>query len=85
MGNLICMPSFSLRANTSAKISDSSIWSPQLDQHISIQTFRELSRVPTSSPTSRRTVIASSGESSRSTDVVLEAAAIRLMTQPPRR
>nr|UZH24584.1 C4 protein [Chayote yellow mosaic virus]UZH24590.1 C4 protein [Chayote yellow mosaic virus]UZH24596.1 C4 protein [Chayote yellow mosaic virus] len=84
MGNLICMPSFSSRESTSAKISDSSIWSPPLDQHISIRTFRELNRVPTSSPTSTRTVIASSGENSRSTDVVLEAAARRLMTQPQR-
>nr|ALO02563.1 C4 [Chayote yellow mosaic virus]ALO02569.1 C4 [Chayote yellow mosaic virus]ALO02575.1 C4 [Chayote yellow mosaic virus]ALO02581.1 C4 [Chayote yellow mosaic virus]ALO02599.1 C4 [Chayote yellow mosaic virus] len=84
MGNLICMPSFSSRANTSAKISDSSIWSPQIEQHISIRTFRELNRAPTSSPTSTRTVIASNGASSRSTDVVLEAAARKLMTQPQR-
>nr|UAY98631.1 replication initiator protein [Jatropha leaf curl virus] len=62
MGNLICTCSSSLKANTSAKISDSSTWYPQRGQHISIRTFRELNPAPTSSPTSIRTEIHSTGD-----------------------
>ncbi|AED89166.1 AC4 protein [Jatropha curcas mosaic virus-[Jalgaon]] len=66
MGYLICTCSSSLKANTNARISDSSTWYPQPGQHISIRTFRELNPAPTSSPTSTRTVIHWNGEHSRS-------------------
>nr|ALB26364.1 AC4 protein [Hollyhock yellow vein mosaic virus] len=72
MGNLICTCSSSSRGNTSAKISDSSTWSPQAGQYISIQTFRELNPAPTSSPTSTRTETPSNGESFRSMDDLQE-------------
>ncbi|CAR65233.1 C4 protein [Okra yellow crinkle virus] len=79
MGSLISTCSSSSKASTSAQISDSSTWSPQLGQHISIRTFRELSLARTSSPTSTRTATPSNGENSRSTDEVLGEAA-RLLT-----
>ncbi|AAR89440.1 C4 protein [Tomato yellow leaf curl Mali virus] len=66
MGNLICMPLFSSKENTSAQITDSSTWYPQVDQHISIQTFRELNHHLMSSPTSTRMETPSIGESFRS-------------------
>nr|CCD21824.1 AC4 protein [Mesta yellow vein mosaic virus] len=68
MGNLIFTCSSSSKGNTSAKIIDSSTWSPQPDQHISIQTYRELNPAPTSSPTSTRTETFSSGGNFRSTE-----------------
>nr|ABI83654.1 C4 protein [Okra yellow crinkle virus] len=79
MGNHISMCLSSSRANTTAQISDSSTWSPQVGQHISIRTFRELSLARTSSPTSTRTATPWNGESSRSTEEVLGEAA-RLLT-----
>ncbi|ACA61111.1 C4 protein [Ageratum yellow vein virus] len=66
MGALISTCSSSSRENTSARISDSSTWYPQPDQHISIRTFRELNPAPTSSPISTRTETLSNGENSRS-------------------
>ncbi|ADO40981.1 AC4 protein [Bhendi yellow vein mosaic virus [India:Pandarahalli:OY173:2006]] len=72
MGNLICTCSSSSRANTSARISDSSTWSPQAGQHISIRTFRELNQAQMSSPTSTRTETPSNGESFRSMDDLQE-------------
>ncbi|ALB26328.1 AC4 protein [Eclipta yellow vein virus] len=68
MGNLICTCSSNSKANSGAKIADSSTWYPQLGQHISIRTFRELNPAPTSSPTSRRTETFSNGDNFRSTD-----------------
>nr|QIH55878.1 C4 protein [Malvastrum yellow vein Baoshan virus] len=68
MGNLIFTCSSSSRGNTSARISDSSTWSPQPGQYISIRTFRALNQAQTSSPTSTRTETPSNGESFRSTD-----------------
>ncbi|CAC85476.1 AC4 protein [Indian cassava mosaic virus-[Maharashtra]] len=68
MGSLICTCSSSSKANTNARISDSSTWYHQPGQHISIQTFRELNPAPTSSPTSTRTVIPWNGEHFRSMD-----------------
>nr|WEM04223.1 AC4 protein [Sida leaf curl virus] len=68
MGNLIYTCSSSSRGNTSARISDSSTWSPQTGQHISIRTFRELNQAQMSSPTSTRTETPSNGESFRSTE-----------------
>ncbi|AMW86964.1 silencing suppressor [Sida golden yellow vein virus] len=85
MGILISMCSYSSKENTSARITDSSIWSPQPGQHISIQTYRELNPAPTSSPTLTRTETHWNGENSRSTGEVLEEAANRLMTHMPRR
>ncbi|ALK03511.1 AC4 [Whitefly-associated begomovirus 6] len=85
MGSLISMCSYSSKGNTSARITDCSTWSPHPGQHISIRTYRELNRAPTSSPTSTRTEIQWNGENSRSTGEVLEEAANRLMTRMPRR
>nr|AWJ76778.1 C4 protein [Tomato yellow leaf curl Sardinia virus]AWV66956.1 C4 [Tomato yellow leaf curl Sardinia virus]AXK15518.1 C4 [Tomato yellow leaf curl Sardinia virus]CAA82240.1 C4 [Tomato yellow leaf curl Sardinia virus-[Sicily]] len=68
MGNRISIFSCSSRGNSTAKITDSSIWYPQQGQHISIRTFRELNRAPTSSPISTRTEMFLNGELSRSTD-----------------
>nr|AHM63706.1 C4 [Jatropha mosaic virus] len=85
MGSLISMCSYSSRGNTSARITDSSIWSPHPGQHISIRTYRELNPAPTSSPTSTRTEIQSNGEISRSTPDLLEEAANLLMIHMPRR
>nr|BDQ69148.1 C4 protein [West African Asystasia virus 2] len=79
MGNLISTCLCNSRANSSAKINDSSIWYPQPDQHISIRTFRELNQAPTSSPTSRRMETHSNGARSRSTDDLLVEAA-RMLT-----
>ncbi|CAY39393.1 AC4 protein [Malvastrum yellow vein Baoshan virus] len=72
MGNLIYTCSSNSRGNTSARISDSSTWSPHTGQHISIQIFRELNQAQTSSPTSTRTETSLNGESFRSTDDLLE-------------
>nr|CCH63346.1 AC4 [Sida yellow mottle virus] len=85
MGSLISMCSYNSRESSSARITDSSIWSPQLGQHISIRTFRELNPAPTSSPTSTRTEIHWNGENSKSTVEVLEEAANQLTTHMPRR
>nr|UVN12560.1 symptom determination protein [Papaya leaf curl virus] len=79
MGNLIFTCSSSSKANTSAKITDSSISYPQPGQHISIRTFRELNQALMSSPTSRRTVITSTGVSFRSMNDLLEEVNRQLM------
>nr|QSS76801.1 C4 protein [Tomato curly stunt virus] len=84
MGALISTCFSNWRANTSARINVFLTWYPQPGQHISIRTFRELSRAPTSSPTSTRMEIQSNGASSRSTDDLLEEVNRLLMTQPPR-
>ncbi|AFZ77095.1 AC4 [Sida ciliaris golden mosaic virus] len=85
MVSLISMYLSSSRANTGARIADSSIWSPQPGQHISIQTYRELNPAPTSSPISRRTETQLNGENSRSTADLLEEASSLLMIHMPRR
>nr|QGA89279.1 AC4 protein [Squash leaf curl Philippines virus] len=74
----------SSRGNSSAQITDSSTWCPQVGQHISIRTFRELNRAPTSSPISTRMEILLNGENSRSTAEVLEAVNSLLTTLPPK-
>nr|WCC58528.1 AC4 [Squash leaf curl Philippines virus] len=74
----------SLRGSSSAQITDSSTWCPQVGQHISIRTFRELNRAPTSSPISTRMEILLNGENSRSTEEVLEAVNSLLTTLPPK-
>ncbi|ABG26046.1 AC4 protein [Tomato yellow leaf curl Vietnam virus] len=68
MGLLISTCLSSSKGNTNARITDSSTWYPQPGQRISIQTFRELNRAPTSSPTSTRTETQLNGENFRSTD-----------------
>ncbi|APB03067.1 AC4 protein [Common bean severe mosaic virus] len=78
MGNLIFTCSSNSKENTNARITDSSTWFPQPGQHISIQTFRELSRAPTSSPTSIKTEIHLNGESFKSTADLLEEVNNRL-------
>nr|ACY79457.1 C4 [Sweet potato leaf curl virus]ACZ65975.1 C4 [Sweet potato begomovirus] len=80
MGNLISMCYSSSKASSNARIRDSSTWYLQPGQHISIRTYRELNPAPTSSPTSIRMEIRSSGESSRSTADLLEEASRQLMT-----
>nr|ABU62841.1 AC4 protein [Macroptilium yellow mosaic virus]ABV53449.1 AC4 protein [Macroptilium yellow mosaic virus] len=84
MGSLISMCLSSSKGNSSARITDYSTWSPHPGQHISIQTFKELNRVPTSSPISTRMESQSNGENSRSTVEVLEEAARVLTTHTPR-
>ncbi|CAE01425.1 AC4 protein [South African cassava mosaic virus - [ZW]] len=84
MGNLICMPSFNSRASTIVPTNDSSTSYPLPSQHISIQTFRELNPVPTSSPIWTRTETPSNGASFRSTDGLLAADNNPQMTLTPR-
>nr|CDN40972.1 C4 protein [Eclipta yellow vein mosaic virus] len=83
MGNLICTCSSSSRGSTSARITDSSTWSPQPGQHISIRTFRELNQARTSSHTSRRTETPSTGESFRSMEDLQEGDNSQPMTLTP--
>ncbi|AAC09257.1 AC4 protein [Potato yellow mosaic Trinidad virus] len=85
MGNLISTCLSSSKVNISARITDSSIWSPQPGQHISIRTYRELNRAPTSSPISTRTEIQLNGENSRSTADLLEEVNSQLTIHMPRR
>nr|WMV94267.1 trascriptional regulator protein [Radish leaf curl virus] len=85
MGNLIFTCSSSSKANTSAKITDSSTSYPQPGQQISIRTFRELNRAPMSSPIWRRTETPSNGESFRSTDDLLEGVNGQPTTLTPQR
>ncbi|QOI11361.1 AC4 protein [Cnidoscolus blistering yellow mosaic virus] len=85
MGNLIFTSCCNWKEKSKSRITDCSTWYPQLDQHISIPTFRELNQVPTSSPTSIRTEIHSSGVCSRSTEEVLVAVNRQLMTLHLRR
>ncbi|QHB15534.1 AC4 [Insect-associated begomovirus 4] len=84
MGNLIYTCFSNSKANSDARITDSSIWSPLPDQHISILTFRELRAPPMSSPISTKTGTPLNGENSRSTDEVLEEVSRRLMTVTPK-
>nr|UOL66007.1 AC4 [Tomato leaf curl New Delhi virus] len=44
MGLRISMFSSNSKGNSSARITDSSTWFPQVGQHISIRIFRELNR-----------------------------------------
>nr|AWC15008.1 C4 protein [Pedilanthus leaf curl virus]AWC15014.1 C4 protein [Pedilanthus leaf curl virus] len=85
MGALICTCSSSSKGNTGAKISDSSTWSPQPGQHISIRTFRELNQAQTSSPIWRRTETPSNGESFRSMEDLLEEGNNQPTTLTPQR
>nr|QSM07170.1 AC4 [Tomato leaf curl New Delhi virus] len=55
MGLRISMFSSNSKGNSSARIIDSSTWCPQVGQHISIRTFRELNQRRTSRHTSTKT------------------------------
>nr|AJE24790.1 AC4 protein [Tomato leaf curl New Delhi virus]AVH79737.1 AC4 protein [Tomato leaf curl New Delhi virus] len=55
MGLRISMFSSNSKENSNAKITDSSTWCPQVGQHISIRTFRELNQHRTSKHTSTKT------------------------------
>ncbi|AGM20528.1 AC4 protein [Tomato yellow leaf curl Yunnan virus] len=85
MGLLISTCLSNSKENTSAKITDSSIWYPQPGQHISIRTYRELNPAPTSSPIWRRTETPSNGESFRSMQDLQEGDNNQPMTLTPRR
>ncbi|AJW80832.1 AC4 [Tomato severe leaf curl Kalakada virus] len=85
MGLCISMPSSNSKENPSAETTDISMWFPQLHQHISTQTFRELSPAQMSRSTSRRTVITSTGVSFRSMDDLLEEVNRQLMMLQQRR
>nr|UOL65895.1 AC4 [Tomato leaf curl New Delhi virus] len=54
MGLRISTFSSNSKGNSSAKITDSSTWFPQVDQHISIRTFRELNQRQMSKHTSTK-------------------------------
>nr|ACY79481.1 C4 [Sweet potato leaf curl virus] len=84
MGNLTSMCWCSSKANSSAQIVDSSIWSHRTDRITFTPTSRELNPRPMSSPTLTRTGIPSPGVNSRSTADLLEEASRLLMTQPQR-
>nr|AQT27337.1 regulatory protein [Cotton leaf curl virus] len=66
MGALISMCSSSSKANSSARITDSSTWYPQPGQHTSSRTSRKLNPAPMSRPTSPRTGAPPTGENSES-------------------
>nr|AFC37759.1 AC4 protein [Tomato leaf curl Palampur virus] len=55
MGLRIFMFSSNLKENSSAKLTDSSTWLPQVGQHISVRTFRELNQRQMSRNTSTKT------------------------------
>nr|ARU09323.1 C4 protein [Tomato leaf curl Philippines virus] len=85
MGALISTCLSSSKANSGARITDSSTLYPQPGQHISIRTFRELNPAPTSSPIWRRTETPSNGESFRSMEDLQEGDNNQPMTLMPRR
>nr|AYN44829.1 AC4 protein [Pepper leafroll virus] len=84
MGNHIYTCLSNSKVNTNAKIKDSSTWSPQLGQHISIQTFRELRARQMSRPTWRKTETSLILEFSRSMEDQLEEVANLPMIHTPR-
>nr|AGD98591.1 AC4 protein [Sida mottle virus] len=85
MGNLTSTSCCNWKERVQSQITDCSTWYPQLGQHISIRTYRELSRAPTSSHTSTRTEIQWNGGSSRSTEEVQGEDNRQLMTLQLRR
>ncbi|AGT57883.1 AC4 [Pepper leafroll virus] len=84
MGNLIYTCLSSSKENSDAKIQDSSTWSPQQGQHISIQTFRELRARQMSRPTWRKTETSLILEFSKSMEDQLEEVANLPMIRTPR-
>nr|UOQ23436.1 AC4 protein [Clerodendron golden mosaic virus]UOQ23442.1 AC4 protein [Clerodendron golden mosaic virus] len=85
MGALISTCLCNSRANSNARINDSSIWYPQQDQPTSILTSRGQNRAPTSSPIWTRTETHWNGENSRSTGDLHEEVHRQLMMLTPRR
>ncbi|UWT60785.1 AC4 protein [Papaya mottle leaf curl virus] len=79
MGLCISMHSSNSRVNPSSETPDISMSLTLIPPPNSIQTSRELSPAPMSSPTSRRTVITSTGVSFRSMDDLLEEVNRQLM------
>nr|QCE30478.1 AC4 [Papaya leaf curl virus] len=84
MGLLTCMFSSSSKENPSSETPDISMSLTLITPPNSTQTSRELSPVPMSSPTSRRTVITSTGVSFRSMEDLLEEVNRQLMMQQQR-
>nr|UBR90627.1 AC4 protein [Cnidoscolus mosaic leaf deformation virus] len=84
MGNLTSMCSFNSKENTTARIRGSSISSPQLGQHISIRTFRELRAPQTLRPMWRKTETSLIMEFSKSTADLLEEVSNLPTTHMPR-
>nr|WBU87209.1 AC4 [Papaya leaf curl virus] len=85
MGLLTCMLSSNSKENPSSETPDISMSLTLITPPNSTQTSRELSPVPMSSPTSRRTVITSTGVSFRSMEDLLEEVNRQLMMQQQRR
>ncbi|AGI99536.1 AC4 protein [Begomovirus catharticae] len=79
MGLCISMPSSSSRVRPSSETPDISMSLTLITPPISTQISRELSPHPMSSPTSRRTVITSTGVSFRSMEDLLEEVNRELM------
>ncbi|AAL26557.1 AC4 [Tomato leaf curl Bangalore virus-[Kolar]] len=84
MGNLISTCSSSSKENSNAIITDSSTWFPQPDQHISIQTFRELRAAQMSRPMWKKTETSLILEFSRSMADQLEEVSNLPTTHMPR-
>nr|AHA39097.1 AC4 protein [Tomato yellow leaf curl China virus] len=84
MGLLTCMSSSNSKESSSVKIKDSSISHPQIGQHISIRTFRELKAQQMSRHTWRKTETCLIMEFSRSMDDQLEEVANLPTTHMPR-
>nr|QIH45335.1 C4 protein [Emilia yellow vein virus]QIH45342.1 C4 protein [Emilia yellow vein virus]QIH45349.1 C4 protein [Emilia yellow vein virus]QIH45356.1 C4 protein [Emilia yellow vein virus]QIH45363.1 C4 protein [Emilia yellow vein virus] len=84
MGLLTCMFSSNSKENSNAKIKDSSTSYPQIGQHISIRTFRELKAQQMSKPTWRKTETSLIMEFSKSMEDQLEEVANLQTTHMPR-
>ncbi|ADC33778.1 AC4 protein [Tomato leaf curl Patna virus [Tobacco]] len=83
MGNLIFTCSSSSKGTPRAQRTDSSTWSPHLDQHISFRSSRVLNQFQTSSPIWERTEPPSNGESSLSMEDLQEGVNRQPMTLTP--
>nr|ABB52011.1 C4 [Chili leaf curl Pakistan virus] len=84
MGTCISMPSSNSKVNPSSETLDISMSLTLITPPNSTQTSRELSPALMSSPTSRRTVITSTGVGFRSMDDLLEEVNRQLMMLPQR-
>ncbi|AEX37956.1 C4 protein [Ageratum yellow vein virus] len=84
MGLCISTRSSNSKVNASSETPDISMSLTLIAPPNSTQTSRELSPAPMSSPTSRRTVITSTGVSFRSMDDLLEEVNRQLMMQQRR-
>ncbi|BAC66130.1 C4 [Honeysuckle yellow vein virus] len=84
MGALISTSSSNSRENIHAEINDSSTSYPQIGQHISIRTFRELKARQMSRPTWKKTGTSLILEFSKSMEDQLEEVASLPTTRMPR-